>query len=450
MEQIQSILINFIRSLFPANIWTWDYFAGLWNRYANVGGFLTGAIVIALVYYASDEDYGKKRGMIRVFAVIALINAVDGIYTVMMNIVNSICFHQFSSSYESIIQGAFNPLSIMILVLVISECYRNKQKNAFFFGVSTYSVSFLLFGSGYPGDIALLFLCIRVVVISIICLLCTKITYAFVSYIVMGVYFLVAEAMHSYIFLGYQGSTKETFVKDFASILGSYKAEYVIITFIAIVFALFEIFILTEGKLSIKNLGIRQAIVSLILTVCMLASCYGILFYSDLTNVVIDTQKNNKENVTYENIHPSYAESSSYLSMDSSNTYGPEYTIDGSNETCWQDGQDGDGIGETLTYYFDSPVTLDKIAVVNGRVNSEDKYYENNRIAEANVYYYLDDENVGEQAISFKDVCSSDPSCFETDKKLECNKVVLEITHAFYGTKYQDLCVTEVLFGNDK
>ncbi|HFI0743671.1 TPA: hypothetical protein ACGPAS_001678 [Streptococcus suis] len=120
--------------------------------------------------------------------------------------------------------------------------------------------------------------------------------------------------------------------------------------------------------------------------------------------------------------------------------------MDGSNDTCWQDGQDGDGVGETLTYTFEAPVLLDKIYVINGRVQSEDKYYENNRLSDATVYYYLDDILVTEQTISFDDECNTDASVFNLDDKAECNRVVLKATGVFNGTAYQDLCITDVSF----
>lgn len=99
-----------------------------------------------------------------------------------------------------------------------------------------------------------------------------------------------------------------------------------------------------------------------------------------------------------------------------------------------------------MTYTFEAPVLLDKIYVINGRVQSEDKYYENNRLSDATVYYYLDDILVTEQTISFDDECNTDASVFNLDDKAECNRVVLKATGVFNGTAYQDLCITDVSF----
>jgi|GEM_PF-3214909 len=445
MDQIQAIVLNFIRSLFPATIWNWDYFTGLWDKYANFGGFIIGAVIVSMVYFASDSEDGKKRGIFRVFAVVALINAIDGIYILIMNLVNSLAFHNVASQYESNIHGAFNPLSLMLLVLVISECYRNKPRQAFFFGLSTFSVSILMFGSGYSDDMVLLYLFVRVIVIAIICAICSKITYAFVSYLVTGLYFVISEAAQSYIIYSISFSGEKGFGKDMLSILGSYRAEYIILCFIVVVFALFEIFILTEGKMNVKNLGIGKAASVVLLSAALLVALYVVMFKTDITGQL---NQSSNSNVNYEasEIYAPYAEASSYLTTDSGNSYGAEYTIDGSNDTCWQDGEEGDGVSETLTYTFETPVLLDQISVINGRVQSEDKYYENNRLSDATIYYYLDDTLVIEQTISFEDVCSTDASVFNLDENVECNRVVLEVTGIYNGSAYQDLCITDVYF----
>lgn len=445
MDQIQAIVLNFIRSLFPATIWNWNYFTGLWDKYANFGGFIIGAVVVGMVYFASDSEDGKKRGIFRVFAVVALINAIDGIYILIMNLVNSLVFHNVASQYEANIHGAFNPLSLILLVLVISECYRNKPRQAFFFGLSTFSVSILMFGSGYTDDMVLLYLFVRVSVIAIICAICSKLTYAFVSYLVTGLYFVISEAAQSYIIYFIAFSGEKGFAKDILTILASYRAEYIILCFIVFVFALFEIVILTEGKMNVKNLALGKAVSVVLLSATLLVALYVVMFKTDLTGQLNQTTDSNI-NYTENEIYAPYAEASSYLTADSGNSYGAEYTIDGSNDTCWQDGQDGDGVGETLTYTFETPVLLDKIYAINGRVQSEDKYYENNRLSDATVYYYLDDTLVAEQTLSFDDECNTDASVFDLDEKVECNRVVLEVTGIYNGSAYQDLCITDVYF----
>lgn len=274
MDQIQVILINFFKSLFPATIWNWDYFTSLWENYANVGGFFAGAIVIGMVYFASDAEDGRKRGIIRVFSIVALINAVDGIYGLMMNVVNTLVFHNIASQYEAGIHGAFNPLSLLILVLVISECYRNKPRQAFFFGLSTFGVSILMFGSGYSDDMILLYLFVRVLVIAIVCAISSKITYAFITYFVIGFYFIVTEMLQSYLLYTAYFSGEAGFSKDLLSILSSYRAEYIIICFITVVFALFELFVLTKGKINIKNFALGRAISIIIISLLMAAALY--------------------------------------------------------------------------------------------------------------------------------------------------------------------------------
>lgn len=447
MDQNQAIVINFLKSLFPATVWNWDYFTSLWKKYANVGGFFVGAIVIAMVYFASDIEEGKKRRIIRVFSIVVLINAVDGIYILMMNVVNSLLFHSITSQYEAGIHGAFNPLSLLIVVLVISECYRNKPRHVFFFGLSTFSVSILMFGSGYSDDIILIYLFVRVIFIAIVCTICSKITYTFVTYIVTGVYFIFTETIQSYILYLNTFSGVAEVKKDILSIICSFRAEYIIMCFIVIVFALFELFVLTNGKINIKNFAFGRAATVIVLSVLiMIVTLYVIMLKNDLTEQIRSASAKVEKSYSTQEINASYAEASSSLTTNSGNTYGPEYTIDGLGDTCWQDGQEGDGIGETLTYYFDLPVLLNKIMIVNGRTKSENKYYENNRLSEAVLYYYMDDNMVSEQTILFEDSYNTEASVFNTNGKIECNKVILEVKGVFKGTIYHDLCITDISF----
>lgn len=446
VELIQVTLINALRTLFPANIWNWDYFTGLWNRYANFSGFITGAIVVAILYFASDDD-SKKRGIVRVFAVVALINAIDGVYMFMMSFVHTYLLHNSVSAIESNIQGSFNPLSIMVLVLVISECYRNRTSKAFFFGLTTFGVSILMFGSGYTEEYVLIYLFIRVLIAAIICAICSKVTYVFISYIVMGVFFIISETTQTLIMRMYTYGGHIELDVDTFSLLASYKAEYIFMIFIAIIFALFELFILTERKLRFKDFSLGRATLSLVL---ILASSVTVIYAGTHIDLMKESEEQTvvtESRITYESIPVSYAEASSYLTAQGTgNKYGIELTFDGSDDTCWQDGQDGNGIGETLSYWFDSNVSLAKISITNGRFLNEEKYSENNRLAEATLYFYLEGKLVNKQIISFADGFLNQPEIFDIDSPVNCNQIVLEVTNVYEGSKYNDLCVTEIEF----
>jgi ribosomal protein L37E len=57
---------------------------------------------------------------------------------------------------------------------------------------------------------------------------------------------------------------------------------------------------------------------------------------------------------------------STVLDPDDGVTYDPELTLDGNPVTAWNDGVDGDPVGQWLEYTFVAPVRISRIEVVNG------------------------------------------------------------------------------------
>ena len=55
-------------------------------------------------------------------------------------------------------------------------------------------------------------------------------------------------------------------------------------------------------------------------------------------------------------------------------SYGTEYLFDGDLETSWQEGEEGDGIGVTLTSAFAARTEVKGIAFWNGNEISQDRF----------------------------------------------------------------------------
>ncbi len=440
VEQIQNMLLGFIRTLFPENIWNWGYFTRLWERYSNVEGFFTGLIIIVIVYFASDKEGGSsKKGMIRVFALVALINAIDGVYSLAMSLVNQFIFHYSSTLFEQQIQGAFNPLSIMVLVLVVTECYRNHAGRAFFFGLSTFGVNILMFGSGYTDGIVLINLLVRVLLAGALCAICTKITYNFIAFISMGFYFVISEATHMYLFYRDYYEGQISFKEDALSILSSYKVEYIIIAFVVIVLALFEVFILSEKKIKIKGLGSEKLLAIVVLTV--LTS--GVMIYVGCFNESVAAVYDETVAYSYETLIVKDIESSSHLVSKKGNKYPATNMIDNKLETSWQDGKKGNGIGEYINLYFEDSL-INKICIANGNNISEKKYYENCRLCEIEVVFYRKGEQVDRQILSFKDTYTQGYTEFVLANYVQCDQIGITASKVYQGSKYDELCVAEL------
>ena len=439
VEQIRNMLLGFFRALFPENIWNWDYFTGLWERYANVEGFFTGILIIVIVYFASDRDGGtSKKGMIRVFALVALINAIDGVYLITMNLVNQLIFHSPSTIFEQQIKGAFNQLSIMVLVMVITECYRNHAFRAFFFGLSTFVVNILMFGSGYADGIVLINLFVRVLLAGALCAICTRITYNFINFLTMGFYFVISEATHIYLLYRSNYGGQISFKEDAISILSTYKIEYIIIGVVVVVLALFEVFILSERKTQIV-LGSIKLLAFVVLTV--LTS--GVMIYFGCFNESVAATNDEAVMYSYEVVRVNDIKSSSFLVSKKGNKYPASNMIDNKLETSWQDGKKGNGVGESINLYFEDSL-INKICIANGNNLSEKKYYENCRLCEIEVVFYRKGEKADRQVLSFKDAYTQGYTEFMLANYVQCDQIGITASKVYQGSKYKDLCVAEI------
>jgi len=137
------------------------------------------------------------------------------------------------------------------------------------------------------------------------------------------------------------------------------------------------------------------------------------------------------------------AEASSFL-KGSKADYDVDMTLDGNNDTCWQDGVDGDGIGEYLSYEFDTSEVC-AIEIVNGNRRTGTSYYENGRIKSAVALFFMGEELINQQELSFED--DSDViETFSVSPSVNCDKIIIQITDVYTGTKYQDTGVSEVSF----
>ncbi len=125
-------------------------------------------------------------------------------------------------------------------------------------------------------------------------------------------------------------------------------------------------------------------------------------------------------------------------------------SFDGNWDTCWQDGDKGDGTGEILTYYFDKPSYVGAIGIVNGRVLNEINYKENCRIKDMKMYYFLDGQEMGCISVSLGDKYKEWEYCRLPDgvseQQYRCDEIRIVIQSVYEGTVYNDLCLTEICF----
>lgn len=124
------------------------------------------------------------------------------------------------------------------------------------------------------------------------------------------------------------------------------------------------------------------------------------------------------------------------------------HTLDSSMKTAWEDDSPGNGVGEVLSYKFDSLTHIGRVLITNGDVSSKENYYKKNRIAKADLKYYNGDKLVLFQQVDFADNYTKKPHHVELDKKIDVDRVEIEVTAIHQGKTKDTLAISEVTFGN--
>lgn len=144
----------------------------------------------------------------------------------------------------------------------------------------------------------------------------------------------------------------------------------------------------------------------------------------------------------YQRITPLKCNASSYLVMEEENLkFTGDNTIDGKTKTSWQDGKENeDAIGETLTYLFDAPCSIDFIVLRNGNAMADENYYNNSRIRKLKIY----DNNGHSVTVLLEDV--NNWQQIELAGFEDLTELVFEVVSEYEGSLYKDTCVSEVEF----
>ena len=126
--------------------------------------------------------------------------------------------------------------------------------------------------------------------------------------------------------------------------------------------------------------------------------------------------------------------------------YTPWNLVDGRTDTCWAEGVGGAGIGESVTFFFQSSITLAKIEVFPGynKIKNDrwgDRWYNNYRLRKARYTF----SNGAVKYQTFRDEKSFQPIAF--DPPISTNSVEITIMDAHSsGAKWDDTSIGEVRF----
>lgn len=139
------------------------------------------------------------------------------------------------------------------------------------------------------------------------------------------------------------------------------------------------------------------------------------------------------------NIYKEYNNNSSSHLIYKGKSYPADYINDFKNNTAWNEGVEGDGVGEWIEIKMNSPKKINGILIQNGYKKTEELYYQNNRpktlridVADYESFYVDFNDNYNDGfLIKF-------PETYET------TGITVTILAVYEGSKYEDTCISEL------
>ncbi len=121
--------------------------------------------------------------------------------------------------------------------------------------------------------------------------------------------------------------------------------------------------------------------------------------------------------------------------------YSANCMIDADEETAWQEGTSGGGIGECIHFDFSGEVSIYGFSILNGKTITKDDYYNNNRLASFEIIPENQDDTI---TVSLEDIFGK--QYIILDKPVTTSSIDIIIESVFSGLRFDDTCVTEIQF----
>ena len=120
--------------------------------------------------------------------------------------------------------------------------------------------------------------------------------------------------------------------------------------------------------------------------------------------------------------------------------YKAEQAADGKTSTCWVEGADGYGIGESITLYLDGSHTVSRIAIAAGWTINDELFNLNAKPKTLNVYFSSLPDKHYELTLD-KTMSTQSFAVYESDVRW----VTFEIVDVYKGEKgVNDTCISEI------
>lgn len=122
--------------------------------------------------------------------------------------------------------------------------------------------------------------------------------------------------------------------------------------------------------------------------------------------------------------------------------YSQNYVVDRDETTAWNEGKEGNGIGESITILYDAPVLIDRISIANGFQRTSRIYMNNHRIKEFDLF--INGTKVGRY--TFKDQMGFQD--FKLPIPIAVSKLEIKIVSLYFSEKYDDTAISEIKIYN--
>ncbi len=116
---------------------------------------------------------------------------------------------------------------------------------------------------------------------------------------------------------------------------------------------------------------------------------------------------------------------------------GATAAIDGDEITSWQEGKDGDGIGEALLINLSRNYDIRYIKFKLGNWRSAERYSQNNRPKELTVL-------IGDEVFNAEFPDGQTEYCLALSKDVSANLVSVAIQSVYSGDEWDDTCISEI------
>lgn len=136
-------------------------------------------------------------------------------------------------------------------------------------------------------------------------------------------------------------------------------------------------------------------------------------------------------------ILPVIAANSSSTIVQQGTTNDPILLFDGRDDTNWQEGVSGYGIGESISFSFDSYYDVKFFGFKLGNWKTDDYYYGN---AKPKTITFIIGDYVGQ--VTFDG--DREVEWVELTESVNADSVTLFIDDVYRGTKWEDTCITEI------